>query len=31
VFRFGDWKSLAKIREIEAVMTTVEAEIVDLS
>ncbi len=31
VFRFGDWKSLAKIQEIEAAMTAAEAEVVDLS
>lgn len=30
VFRFGDWKSLAKIREIEAALTAAEAEVVDL-
>ena len=30
VFRFGDWKSLAKIQEIEAAMAATEAEIVDL-
>lgn len=30
VFRFGDWKSLAKIREIEAAMTAADAEVVDL-
>lgn len=31
VFRFGDWKSLSKIQEIEAAMTAAEAEVVDLS
>lgn len=31
VFRFGDWKSLAKIQEIEAALTAAEAEVVDLS
>lgn len=31
VFRFGDWKSLAKIQEIEEAMTEAEAEVVDLS
>lgn len=31
VFRFGDWKSLTKIQEIEATMTAVAAEITDLS
>ena len=31
VFRFGDWKSLTKIHEIEAEMTAVAAEITDLS
>ncbi len=31
VFRYGDWKSLARIQEIEAAMTAAEAEVVDLS
>ncbi len=31
VFRFGDWKSLTKIQEIEAEMTAVAAEVSDLS
>ncbi len=31
VFRFGDWKSLAKIQEIEEALTAVAAEISDLS
>lgn len=30
VFRFGDWKSLTKIQEIEAEMAAVAAEITDL-
>lgn len=30
VFRFGAWKTLAKIQEIEAAMIAAEAEIVDL-
>lgn len=31
VFRFGDWKSLPNLKEIEEAMTTAEAEITDLS
>lgn len=31
VIRFGDWKSLAKIQEIEEAMAAVAAEITDLS
>ena len=31
VIRFGDWKSLPNVREIEAAMATAEAEITDLS
>ena len=31
VFRFGDWKSLRNIQEIEEAMTAAEAEISDLS
>lgn len=31
VFRFGDWKSLARIQEIEEALTAAEAEITDLS
>ena len=31
IFRFGDWKSLAKIKEIEVAMTEAEAEVIDLS
>ncbi len=30
IYRFGDWKSLAKIQEIEAAMAAAEAEVVDL-
>ncbi|HEX4951495.1 MAG TPA: hypothetical protein VFZ34_32855 [Blastocatellia bacterium] len=30
VFRFGDWKSLAKIQEIEEAMTAAQAEVIDL-
>lgn len=30
VFRFGDWKSLSRLPEIEDVLATTEAEIVDL-
>ena len=31
VVRFGDWKSLPKIQEIEAALIAVAAEITDLS
>lgn len=31
VFRFGDWKSLPNLREIEEAMATAEAEVTDLS
>lgn len=31
VFRFGDWKSLTRIQEIEATLTEVAAEVTDLS
>ncbi|MBL8206873.1 MAG: hypothetical protein JNM09_21755 [Blastocatellia bacterium] len=31
VYRFGDWKSLVKLREIEAAMTAVQAEVIDLT
>lgn len=31
VFRFGDWKSLAKIGEIEKALAAVDAEITDIS
>jgi hypothetical protein len=31
VFRFGDWKALRNIQEIEEALTVVEAEISDLS
>ena len=30
VIRFGDWKSLARIREIETALATAGAEIIDL-
>lgn len=30
VHRYGDWRSLAKIQEIEAAMTAADAEVIDL-
>ena len=30
VFRFGDWKSLPKVQEIETALATTGAEIVDI-
>lgn len=31
VYRFGDWKSLAKIQEIEAAIAVTAAEVIDFS
>lgn len=31
IFRYGDWKALARIKEIEVAITETEAEITDLS
>lgn len=30
VFRFGDWKSLNKIQDIETALAAAEAEVIDL-
>lgn len=31
VYRFGDWKSLTKLQEIEAALVAAEADVTDLS